>query len=109
MEISKLNQYNQQSESYSKEWQEQQVDPEPVNWGIIIPIFLVSAVIFTIGTLMVIALHDQSINMEESYLSIHSNDSCEDLFLSLSFEHRKIMKDNPQVTVLTQLIVEKGC
>ncbi len=109
MEISKLNQYNQKAESYSKEWQEQQKLPSEVNWGAIIPIVLIIGVFGTVAVFFSFAFHDSAINQEESYLSIHSRDSCEELFLALSFEDRKYMPDQPQVTVLTQLIVEKGC
>lgn len=58
---------------------------------------------------LALSYHDSLIDDEEFDFMIHQNDSCNELFQALEYENRKIFKDQPEVKVLTNFIMEKNC
>lgn len=60
-------------------------------------------------SMMAIISHDGSIDREELFFKIYKNDSCEELFQALSYEDRKIIRDQTETKVLTNFIMENNC
>ena len=84
--------------SYQESWFEKHY-PIVIIMGCLIPGIIVLSVI----------QHDSQIDSEEWDFKIHQNDSCDELFQALEYENRKILKDQSQVKVLTNFIMEKNC
>jgi len=84
--------------------------PKTESWTSRNLIYITIASILIPGfVLLGVLTHDTIIDREEILYIIYDGDSCEKLFHALSYEDRKILRDQTETKVISNFILENNC